>query len=254
MKTQATAQMTKPRLPITIEDIENRLHGAIEPIDLHGHGSQTFDGSIDGATQADDADTGCDGTIVLDAISAANRVTLAYAADEVVSAMRETGANEETTVLLENLFVRPRTRPFTFDFLLEARRKLLGVDLRCDASYAAAMLIRAACKHGYHDPSSDLLLRVHEYDDDIALNPKVMPSGIDALDQITGGLINGEHTVVAAPPKSCALALLQQIVRSVAVDRGVESLCVLTRMTALELGDRLLCSLAKVSGSRLTAR
>jgi replicative DNA helicase len=76
-------------------------------------------------------------------------------------------------------------------------------------------------------------------------------SGFTRLDEQTGGFHNNELIVLAARPSMGKTALALNLAENVAVGQGVPVLFVSLEMSAIELAERLLCSVAKVSGHRL---
>ena len=79
-------------------------------------------------------------------------------------------------------------------------------------------------------------------------------TGYIDYDDLTGGLHDSELVILAARPSMGKTALALNIVEHVAMDeRGPQKpvLFVSLEMSALELGDRLLCSRARVNGHRL---
>jgi replicative DNA helicase len=76
-------------------------------------------------------------------------------------------------------------------------------------------------------------------------------TGFDDFDQLTGGLQKSELIILAARPSMGKTALAMNITEHVAVQLRVPVLFVSLEMSALELGDRLLCSVAEVNGHRL---
>lgn len=73
-----------------------------------------------------------------------------------------------------------------------------------------------------------------------------VPTGLTDLDNLTDGLQNSELIILAARPSMGKTALATNIVEFAAVERRVPSLFVSLEMSALELGERLLCSRAQV--------
>ena len=71
------------------------------------------------------------------------------------------------------------------------------------------------------------------------------------FDQMTGGLHNGELIILAARPSMGKTAFAMNIAEQVAMKENAPTLFVSLEMNAIELVDRLLCSVAKVNGSRL---
>ncbi|MGL4514937.1 MAG: replicative DNA helicase [Lacipirellulaceae bacterium] len=78
-----------------------------------------------------------------------------------------------------------------------------------------------------------------------------LETGFDDFDEMTGGLHGSELVILAARPSMGKTALALNIVEHVAVNCQQPTLFVSLEMSALELGDRLLCSRAKVNGHRL---
>ncbi len=78
-----------------------------------------------------------------------------------------------------------------------------------------------------------------------------VPSGFDDFDQITGGLQKSELIVLAARPSMGKTALAMNMAEHAAMQARVPTLFVSLEMSAIELGDRLLCSVAEVNGNRL---
>ncbi len=71
------------------------------------------------------------------------------------------------------------------------------------------------------------------------------------FDRMTGGLHNGELVILAARPSMGKTAFAMNIAEHVALRGGAPVLFVSLEMSAIELADRLLCSVARVNGSRL---
>ncbi|MCA9230234.1 MAG: replicative DNA helicase [Planctomycetales bacterium] len=78
-----------------------------------------------------------------------------------------------------------------------------------------------------------------------------LETGFDDFDQLTGGLQNSELVILAARPSMGKTALAMNITEHVVIKLRVPVLFVSLEMSALELGDRLLCSVAEVNGHRL---
>lgn len=76
-------------------------------------------------------------------------------------------------------------------------------------------------------------------------------SGFTLLDEQTGGLHNNELIVLAARPSMGKTAFAMNIASNVAVDQKVPVLFISLEMSAMELTERLLCSVAEVNGHRL---
>ena len=78
-----------------------------------------------------------------------------------------------------------------------------------------------------------------------------LETGFDDYDQLTGGLQNSELTILAARPSMGKTALALNITEHIVTQLQMPVLFVSLEMSALELGDRLLCSVAEVNGHRL---
>ncbi|MCG8449188.1 MAG: replicative DNA helicase [Pirellulales bacterium] len=78
-----------------------------------------------------------------------------------------------------------------------------------------------------------------------------LETGFDDFDQLTGGLQNSELTILAARPSMGKTALAMNIAEHATLRTNTPVLFVSLEMSALELGDRLLCSVAEVNGHRL---
>jgi replicative DNA helicase len=78
-----------------------------------------------------------------------------------------------------------------------------------------------------------------------------LETGFDDYDQMTGGLQNSELIILAARPSMGKTALAMNMAEHVAVQLRQPVLFVSLEMSALELGDRLLCSVAEVNSHRL---
>ncbi len=76
-------------------------------------------------------------------------------------------------------------------------------------------------------------------------------TGFDDFDQLTGGLHKSELIVLAARPSMGKTALAMNIAEHATLRASVATLFVSLEMSAIELGDRLLCSVAGVNGNRL---
>jgi replicative DNA helicase len=76
-------------------------------------------------------------------------------------------------------------------------------------------------------------------------------TGLDDFDTMTGGLHDGELIILAARPSMGKTALAMNIADHAALHMRVPVLFVSLEMSAIELADRLLCSLARVNGHRL---
>ncbi len=71
------------------------------------------------------------------------------------------------------------------------------------------------------------------------------------FDAMTGGLHSGELVILAARPSMGKTAFAMNIAEQVAMQERAPALFVSLEMSAIELADRLLCSVARVNGSRL---
>ena len=78
-----------------------------------------------------------------------------------------------------------------------------------------------------------------------------LETGLNDYDDLTGGLHGSELVILAARPSMGKTALAMNIVEHVAIDCGHPTLFVSLEMSSLELGDRLLCSRARVNSHRL---
>lgn len=76
-------------------------------------------------------------------------------------------------------------------------------------------------------------------------------TGLDDFDDLTGGMHGSELLILAARPSMGKTALALNMVEHVAIDCGQPVLFVSLEMSSLELGDRLLCSRARVNSHRL---
>jgi replicative DNA helicase len=76
-------------------------------------------------------------------------------------------------------------------------------------------------------------------------------TGFLKLDEQTGGLHNSELIVLAARPSMGKTAFALNIAGDVAIRQQVPVLFVSLEMSAIELAERLLCSVARVNGHRL---
>ncbi len=78
-----------------------------------------------------------------------------------------------------------------------------------------------------------------------------LETGFDDFDQMTGGLQKSELVILAARPSMGKTALAMNITEHAVLRVGAPVLFVSLEMAALELADRLLCSVAEVNGHRL---
>jgi replicative DNA helicase len=76
-------------------------------------------------------------------------------------------------------------------------------------------------------------------------------TGFRDFDDMTGGMHNSELIILAARPSMGKTAFAMNIAQHVAISGQAPVLFVSLEMAAIELADRMLCSLAKVNGHRL---
>ncbi len=76
-------------------------------------------------------------------------------------------------------------------------------------------------------------------------------TGFVDFDELTGGLHESELVILASRPSMGKTAMAMNIAEHVAMKEQVTTLIVSLEMSAIELGDRLLCSVAEVNGNRL---
>jgi len=76
-------------------------------------------------------------------------------------------------------------------------------------------------------------------------------TGFTDLDKLTGGLHASELVILAARPSMGKTALAMNIAEFVAMELNQPVLFVSLEMSAIELADRILCSIARVDGHRL---
>ncbi len=90
---------------------------------------------------------------------------------------------------------------------------------------------------------------------DLRMQGEQLASGVlthfTDFDQMTGGLHNGELIILAARPSMGKTAFAMNIAEQVAMKERAPTLFVSLEMNSIELVDRLLCSVAKVNGSRM---
>jgi replicative DNA helicase len=90
---------------------------------------------------------------------------------------------------------------------------------------------------------------------DLRMQGEQLQSGVAThftdFDQMTGGLHNGELIILAARPSMGKTAFAMNIAEQVSMKEKAPTLFVSLEMNAIELVDRLLCSVAKVNGQRL---
>jgi len=78
-----------------------------------------------------------------------------------------------------------------------------------------------------------------------------LETGFFDFDQMTGGLHASELLILAARPSMGKTALALNIAEHTAIEQQAPTLFVSLEMSAIELGDRLLCSAARVNSHRL---
>jgi replicative DNA helicase len=76
-------------------------------------------------------------------------------------------------------------------------------------------------------------------------------TGFTDFDALTGGLHDGELIILAARPSMGKTALALNVAEYTSMQAQVPTLFVSLEMSAVELGDRMLCSIAEVNGQRL---
>lgn len=90
---------------------------------------------------------------------------------------------------------------------------------------------------------------------DARLRGEHTDGGCDTLytdfDAMTGGLHNGELAILAARPSMGKTAFAMNIAENVAMQLRYPVLFLSLEMSAIELADRMLCSIARVSGHKL---
>lgn len=101
---------------------------------------------------------------------------------------------------------------------------------------------------------SDVLLQAMERIDRRmrgTLTNDSVETGFSDLDALTGGLHNKELIILAARPSMGKTAFAMNIAENVAIQQQVPTLFVSLEMSAMELADRLLCSVGRINGHRL---
>lgn len=76
-------------------------------------------------------------------------------------------------------------------------------------------------------------------------------SGFPGIDELTGGLHDGELVIIAARPSMGKTAFALNLAEYAATQLKVPTLVCSLEMSAIELADRLLCSSARVDSHRL---
>lgn len=80
--------------------------------------------------------------------------------------------------------------------------------------------------------------------------PTGIPTGFRDVDNLTGGLHDGELVILAARPSMGKTALATNIADNVSVHSEVTTLFVSLEMTRLELAQRMLCSRGRINGQK----
>lgn len=126
------------------------------------------------------------------------------------------------------------------DLVSQAEQRIFQIQDERNANSAAPVseVLRTAMNR------IDMRMQGHQ------LNTGVMTHFTD-FDQMTGGLHDGELIILAARPAMGKTAFAMNIAEQVAMKENAPTLFVSLEMAAVELVDRLLCSVAKVNGSRL---
>jgi replicative DNA helicase len=78
-----------------------------------------------------------------------------------------------------------------------------------------------------------------------------LATGFTEYDTLTGGLHKSELIILAARPSMGKTALAMNFAEHVALEENVPTMFVSLEMSAIELADRLLCSVARVNSARL---
>lgn len=76
-------------------------------------------------------------------------------------------------------------------------------------------------------------------------------TGFTDFDNLTGGLINSELTILAGRPSMGKTAFALNLAEYITMKLGVTTLFVSLEMSSIELADRMVCTLAQVNGQRL---
>lgn len=83
------------------------------------------------------------------------------------------------------------------------------------------------------------------------LTEGTVETGYLDFDAMTGGLHDGELVILAARPSMGKTAFAMNIAENVSMASRAPTLFISLEMSAIELADRMLCSLARVNGNRL---
>jgi replicative DNA helicase len=76
-------------------------------------------------------------------------------------------------------------------------------------------------------------------------------TGFTDFDNLTGGLINSELTILAGRPSMGKTAVALNLAEYITMKLGVATLFVSLEMSSIELADRMVCTLAQINGQRL---
>ncbi|XZE51357.1 replicative DNA helicase [Planctomycetaceae bacterium SH139] len=108
----------------------------------------------------------------------------------------------------------------------------------------------SATVHAISDVLHDAMDRI-----DARLAGEYVDGGIETgfvdFDDMTGGLHNNELIILAARPSMGKTALAMNMAQHAAIEGNAPVLFLSLEMSAIELADRMLCSLARVNGHRL---
>ncbi|RMG14918.1 MAG: replicative DNA helicase [Planctomycetota bacterium] len=78
-----------------------------------------------------------------------------------------------------------------------------------------------------------------------------LPSGFDDLDELSGGFLPGEMTIIAARPSMGKTSFALNILKNVVLYRGSSAAFFSLEMPTLQVTSNMLCAIAKVDGHRL---
>lgn len=126
------------------------------------------------------------------------------------------------------------------DLVSQAEQRIFSIqdERSANSAHAVSDVLKTAMNR------IDLRMQGHQ------LNTGVLTHFTD-FDQMTGGLHDGELIILAARPSMGKTAFAMNIAEQVAMLEKAPTLFVSLEMAAVELCDRLLCSVARVNGSRL---
>jgi replicative DNA helicase len=126
------------------------------------------------------------------------------------------------------------------ELLEEAERKVFGI---AETGYTGGAVRLDQCINEFFD----LIDKRSQRGDKLA----GVATGFPDLDEMTGGLQDGEVTILAARTGVGKTSLALQVARHAAVDLGQPTLFVSLEMSRSELTQRLLCGVNRVDGRRL---